>query len=82
MTKKFLSMTKNVIHPSAIILQVPMQNSWLPFEKGVFKDIIDFAFLDGKVGISILIHNYLGIPLLSKTIPYNGSFALGYKELL
>lgn len=38
--------------------------------------------LEGKFGIRILIHNHMGIPLLAKFVPRNGSFAMDYKEIL
>lgn len=39
-------------------------------------------FIDDKIGIDILIQNYLGISLFAKIIPHLGHFLVDYGELL
>lgn len=48
----------------------------------VFKVNTYMAFSDDKIGISILVHNHLGIPLLAKAIPRMGCFKISYGELV
>lgn len=82
MCAEFLNLCRSVICSASITPQLPLQSSWMPPEYRTLMVNNDVAFSKGKVGISILVCNHLGIPLIEKSIPHNGCTAIDYGEIL
>lgn len=81
MKEKYLTQSHLTRKPSNFPDRSPMKMIWTPPEYGTLKLNTDAAFANRKIGIGILIRNFLVIPILAREIPRQENFSVHYGEL-
>lgn len=74
MTTEYLTLDQHPENLSSLSIFDSLRIFWAPLYYGTLKINTDAAFLEGTIGLGILIRNHLGIPVLAKAIPWSVIF--------
>lgn len=80
MKEEYLSLSPCEGSHFSSLTMTTMLNKWTLLDYGTLIINTDVAFLEGSIGIAILVRNHLGIPLLAKVVPHFGCYSVDYRN--